>query len=87
MQSRTKIDVLTKNVKNRCIRSQNFRNICQVYDAKMICWVRKSELSNGLDEKLFFTVKLWLSEEWWFTTVAFPGRQLSWEKWNSLPDK
>ena len=57
------------------------------YEAKVIFWVRQSEIRNDLDEKLFSVVKLWLSEEWWFTTVAFPGRQLSWEQWNSLPDK
>ena len=57
------------------------------YDAKVILWVRQSEISKGLDEKLFSAVKIWLSEEWWLTTVAFPGRQLSWQEWESLPDK
>ena len=57
------------------------------YDAKVILWVRQSEVSKGLDETLFSAVKRWLSEEWWFTTVAFPGRQLSWQEWESLPDK
>ena len=44
-------------------------------------------LRKGLDDKLFSAVKIWLSEEWWFTTVAFPGRQLSWQEWEALPDK
>ena len=57
------------------------------YDAKIICWIRKSEISNGLDEKLFFAVKLWLSEEWWFTSLAFPGREITWVQWDQLPDK
>jgi hypothetical protein len=57
------------------------------YDAKVILWVRQSEIRKGLDEKLFSAVKIWLSEEWWLTTVAFPGRQLSWQEWESLPDK
>ena len=57
------------------------------YDAKVILWVRQSEFRKGLDEKLFSAVKIWLSEEWWFTTVAFPGRQLSWQEWESLPNK
>ena len=57
------------------------------YEAKAIFWVRQSEIRNDLDEKLFSAVKSWLSEEWWFTAVAFPGRQQSWEQWNSLPDK
>ena len=57
------------------------------YDAKMICWVRKSEIANGLDEKLFYAVKLWLEEEWWFNSVAFPGRTISWDKWCNISDK
>jgi len=57
------------------------------YDAKMICWVRKSEIANGLDEKLFCTVKLWLEKEWWFSSVAFPGREISWEQWDKISEK
>lgn len=57
------------------------------YDAKVILWVRQSEIRNGLDEKLFSAVKIWLTREWGFATVAFPGRELSWQEWESLPDK
>ena len=57
------------------------------YDAKVILWIRQSEIKKGLDEKLFSAVKLWLSEKWWLIAVAFPGRQLSWQEWNSLPYK
>ena len=57
------------------------------YDAMVRLWVRQSEIKNGLEKKLFSAVKKWLSEEWWFTTIAFPGRQLSWQEWESLPDK
>ena len=57
------------------------------YDAKVILWVRQSEIRKGLDEKLFSAVKIWLSKEWWFTSVAFPGRQLSWQEWEALPNK
>ena len=57
------------------------------YEAKAIFWVRQSEIRNDFDEKLFSVVKSWLSEEWWFTTVAFPGREISWNQWDQLPDK
>ena len=57
------------------------------YDAKVILWVRQSEMKRSLDERLFSAVKIWLSDEWWFTAVAFPGRELSWQEWESLPDK
>jgi len=59
----------------------------QGYDASVVLWVRQSEVQNGLDEKLYSTIKKWLSEEWWFTKVAFPERELSWEQWASLADK
>jgi len=57
------------------------------YDANVILWVRQGEIRTGLDEKLFSAVRIWLQQEWWFTTVAFPGRKLSWQEWESLPDK
>ena len=50
------------------------------YDAMVILWVRKSELSNGLDEKLFATVQNWISKEWRFKNVAYPGRTIAWDK-------
>ncbi len=54
------------------------------YDAEVILWVRQSEVANGLDEKLFSTVQQWLAKEWWFKTVAFPGRMISWSEWEAL---
>jgi hypothetical protein len=57
------------------------------YDAMVIMWVRQSEVGSGFDEKLFSTVKTWLSEKWWFTAVAFPGREMTWHHWESLPNK
>ena len=57
------------------------------YDAKVFLWVRQSELANGLDETLYSTVKTWLSEEWWFSNVAFPGREVGWDEWLSLADR
>lgn len=57
------------------------------YDARVILWVRQSEVGSGLDEKLLSAVKKWLSDKWWFTVVALPGRELSWRDWESLPDR
>ncbi len=57
------------------------------YEAQVVLWVRQSEIERGLDEKLFSTVEKWLSEEWWFTNAAYPGRTMSWEEWEALPDK
>ena len=57
------------------------------YDARVILWVRQSEFEKGLDKKLFSAVKKWLSDEWWFKSVAFPRRTMSWEEWDALPDR
>lgn len=50
------------------------------YDAMVILWVRKSELANGLDEKLFSAVQNWIVKEWPFKNVAYPGREIAWNK-------
>ncbi len=53
------------------------------FDAKVYLWVRGSEALNGLDEHLFETVKNWINEKWPFKNVAYPGRSISWEKWQN----
>ncbi len=57
------------------------------YEAAVTLWVRQSELEKGLDEKLFSTVKKWLEKEWWFESVGYPGRIMSWREWEALPEK
>jgi len=67
------------------IRVLTISDVVKDYDAKVILWVRQSAVSDGLDEKLFSTVKRWLSDKWWFTAIAFPGRSIGWHEWESLP--
>jgi len=57
------------------------------YDAEVTLWVRKSEYAKGLDSVLFGAVKKWLSERWPFKNPGYPGREIKWEKWDSLPEK
>ena len=57
------------------------------YDAKIIFWIRKNEIDNGLDEKLFSEIKIWISKEWQFKSVGFPGRLINWDEWDAIPDK
>ena len=57
------------------------------YDAEIFMWVIESELKNGLDERLFNEVQKWLDIEWPFTNPAFPGRIISWDEYESLPNK
>jgi hypothetical protein len=54
------------------------------YDAMVILWVRKSELANNLDEKLFLAVQTWIDKEWPFNNVAYPGRKITWDKFLNL---
>lgn len=55
------------------------------YDAQVILWARQSELANGLEERLYQAVKDWCAEAWPFARVGFPGREVSWQEWESLP--
>lgn len=51
------------------------------FEAEVYLWVRKSALEEGLDPILFNTIKGWLSSDWPFNVVAFPGREIAWEDW------
>ncbi len=52
------------------------------YNAVIIMWVRQSEIINGLDEILFSSVKKWVQDKWPFEKVAYPGRDISWDKFD-----
>lgn len=54
------------------------------FDAVVFLWVRNSEYDKGLDPILFDTVKDWIAAEWPFSKVAYPGRDIPWDRWNSL---
>ncbi len=54
------------------------------YDARITMWVRASEVDNGLDSILFNSVKKWISEDWPFKNVAYPGREIKWDDWKSM---
>ncbi|MFW9988405.1 MAG: GNAT family N-acetyltransferase [Candidatus Odinarchaeota archaeon] len=44
-------------------------------DAVVTMWVRQTEYEKGLDKILFSTVKNWISLNWPFKNVDFPGRK------------
>ena len=56
------------------------------YDAEVTMWVRAIELESGLDSRLFATVKKWLTDDWPLENPGFPGRDIDWTTWNSVPD-
>ncbi len=57
------------------------------YDAEIFMWVRQSELATGLDGELFRAVQAWLASDWPFDNPGYPGRSISWDQWDSWPDK
>lgn len=55
------------------------------YDAEVYLWARESAIGSPPDAKLYDAVDEWLEERWPFENVAFPGREIDWNVWNSTP--
>lgn len=59
----------------------------QGYDAAVFLWARQSEFAGGLETRLHAAVRSWVAAKWPFQTVGFPGKDISWDVWRSIPDK
>src|SRR5687767_243856 len=59
----------------------------QGYDAVVFLWARQSELKAGLETRLYAAVREWIAKEWPFKKVAYPGRDIEWDAWQSIPDE
>lgn len=57
------------------------------YDAVVYLWARQSELEGGLERRLYAAVREWIGKEWPFKRVAYPGRDIDWKTWQSIPDE
>jgi virginiamycin B lyase len=57
-----------------------------VYDATVRFWVTKQGAEAGLEPKLEAAVREWIRAKWPFKKVAYPGRDISIDEWNALPD-
>jgi len=57
------------------------------FDAEVYLWVRQSELAGGLEDRLHAAVEAWIAKAWPFEVAAFPGRDVAWETWRSIPDE
>jgi len=55
------------------------------YDAEVYLWAREAAIGSPPDAKLLAAVKGWLKKEWPFENVAFPGREIDWDVWYSVP--
>jgi hypothetical protein len=54
------------------------------YDAVVRLWVTKAEYDAGFDAELFEWVTTWMRKDWPFAKVAYPGRSITWEKWDAV---
>jgi hypothetical protein len=57
------------------------------HDVEVSLWVRTSEAETGLDRHLYETVRRWIAEAWPFANPAYPGREIAWTDWQSLPER
>jgi hypothetical protein len=55
-------------------------------DAEVYMWVRADEEEGDLEEVLEGVVREWLASDWPFESIRWPGREISWEEWDALPD-
>ncbi|MDT0507295.1 twin-arginine translocation pathway signal protein [Novosphingobium sp. MMS21-SN21R] len=53
------------------------------YDAEVRMWVTKAEHDAGFDAELYTWVQGWMRTDWPFKNVAYPGRAIGWEEWDS----
>lgn len=52
------------------------------YDAVVRLWVTKAEYDAGFDEALYEWTQEWVSAEWPFSRIAYPGRAIPWSEWD-----
>lgn len=54
------------------------------YEVEAFYWIRASEVA--LEATLGDFVRHWLADAWPFESVIYPGRNMSWDEWKTLPD-
>ncbi|MBL8533425.1 MAG: GNAT family N-acetyltransferase [Betaproteobacteria bacterium] len=53
------------------------------HEAEAFYWVRDSIANTPLGRLIDRSVRRWISTEWPFRRIAFPGRDVSWEEWTT----
>lgn len=53
------------------------------YDAEVRMWVTKAQFDAGFDAELYNWVIGWMAD-WPFEKVAYPGRSIDWETWDTM---
>lgn len=54
------------------------------YGAVVRLWVTQAEYDAGFDAELYAWARGWMASTWPFASVAFPGRAIAWEEWDTL---
>ncbi len=57
------------------------------FDAEVYLWARQDGPEEGLERELEGVVRRWISDEWPLGRVAYPGRDITWEEWEAMPDR
>ena len=56
------------------------------YDALVLMWT-VPDAPKGLDAEVYGSLKRWIAEQWPFAKVGYPGRDVSFEEWDRLPEQ
>lgn len=54
------------------------------YDAVVRMWVTRDQYDAGFDAALYGWVTNWIQTTWPFRKVAYPGRSIDWQTWDTL---
>lgn len=56
------------------------------YDAQIFLWVTFEAFKKEYDKELYLAVRKWVEEDWPFTRVAYPGREVDWETYHKIQE-
>ncbi|MBU0472592.1 MAG: GNAT family N-acetyltransferase [Bacteroidetes bacterium] len=54
------------------------------YEAQVFLWVTTDAFNKGYDSELYDAVKEWMKNEWPFSKVIFPGRDMDWNTYEEI---
>lgn len=53
------------------------------FGAEVVLWVTQAEYAAGFDAELYAWAQSWISTSWPLTKVAYPGRSVAWDEWDT----
>ncbi|MFH1196329.1 MAG: hypothetical protein V1720_11510 [bacterium] len=54
------------------------------YEAQVFLWVTTDAFNKGYDSELYDAVKEWMKNDWPFSKVVFPGRDIDWDAYETI---